>query len=418
MSIQTGESRVARALQSRDRYLTESLTALRRAEFSDFDPERYHPYLRALLEVNEHITVPSKYINAASAHYTEVGESLLRDLNWPDETISVYAQGSAATSTLIYPPDNSKFDIDAVCEVDLSRVDAKDPMGFFEAVGEVLEQYDAEAKKRCWSLPCVGDRFYIEFTPSVPLGTIDDSDVERLAPLFSAGETYRATSLAVVDCPTARWKTSNPSGFAAWVDESAKYRLLIADKLDRLVVLSEDVESVPTQVIEDGDVLRLSIRLLKRHRDMCVYRNLVSREHKPISVIIVTLLTACYSGLAHLARRYAHPLDLLAEMVELIPLMVRGEDGSYHVDNPTVAGENFAEKWNADGGRRAKEFGKWVDILQKDIKSILGETSEARARERARKVFGCTAASTDPDDTELKSRNLRPPAVHVKDGLA
>lgn len=418
MNIQTGKSRVARALQSRERYLTESLTALRRAEFSDFDPQQYEPYLRALMEVNDHITVPAKYIDEASEVYEEAGRTLLKDLNWPDETISVYAQGSASTTTLIYPPDNSKFDIDAVCEVDLSRVDAKDPMGFFDAVGEVLQKYDAEAKKRCWSLPCTGKRFYIEFTPSVPLGTIHDTAVEQLAPLFSAGEMYKTTALAVADCPTERWKTSNPSGFAAWVDDTAKYRLLVADKLDRIAVLSEDVESVPTQSIEDGDVLRLSIRLLKRHRDMSVNRNLVSRKYKPISVIIVTLLTACYSGLAQLGRQYAHPLDLLAEMVELIPLMVRGEDGSYHVDNPTVEGENFAEKWNGDGGRRAKEFAKWIDILQRDIQTILAETSDERARERARKVFGCTAASTDPDDTELKSRDLRPPAVHVKDGLA
>jgi hypothetical protein len=61
----------------------------------------------------------------------------------------------------------------------------------------------------------------------------------------------------------------------------------------------------------------------------------------------------------------------------------------YVVGNPTVEGENFAERWNRDDGERAETFAKWCGILHSDLMSILSASDEKAIEQKAREVFGC-----------------------------
>lgn len=69
-------------------------------------------------------------------------------------------------------------------------------------------------------------RFYLEFTPSVPLATVPASmiEIQGLHAFFEA--EYEETALAVVDTPTQRWKTSNPAGQCEWIGKVAR-RVLV-----------------------------------------------------------------------------------------------------------------------------------------------------------------------------------------------
>ncbi|TBW36235.1 nucleotidyltransferase [Azotobacter chroococcum] len=379
----------------------------------------YSPWARALNEVNLHITVRPEEIAEAVEAYNEVAHLLVAKLHWPLEAISILPQGSASTKTLIRSPiGNQKFDIDAVCQVDISEIDASDPMGFFQSVGDALGELEAEAKKRCWNIPFPKKPFYLEFTPSVPLATVSAQTPSSIAPRYRAAQRYQATALAVADTPTEQWKTSNPEGITTWVDDTAKRRLIVELSMEAMAIDKRaDVAPVPSQEVQIIDTLRVAIRLFKRHRDMCVRRGIIAADVKPISIIIVTLLTSCYEGLADLGRTYNHPVELLDELASLMSHLVLKLEGQYRVDNPTVDGENFAEKWNQDGGARYRAFVAWCNTLSADLKTILALTDPQEISKRAREVFGIPAPTID--DTGLSSIGYRtPPATRPGRGLA
>jgi hypothetical protein len=404
MSLTKNAALVENAERSRRTHLTEALASVRKSiALDDISGylQAYGPWARELNHVNQHITVPQEEIDAAAEAYTAVAHHLVRELDWPEDVIKVLPQGSASTQTLIRSPDTSKFDIDAVCQVDISRVAAKDPVGFFNMVGEALREHSAKRKKRCWNIPFIGKPFYLEFTPSVPLETVPPDILDNMSPQFMPAKEYLGTALAVVDNPTKQWKTSNPAGLTQWVDDTAKLQLIRQAAWEAASFRkAAGVAPVPDQDVEITDTLRVAIRLFKRHRDMCVRRNQIENDFKPISIIIVTLLTACYAGLADLGRTYDHPVQLLADLAELMPGMVAVDNGEFRVDNPTVPGENFAERWNEDGGERHHAFITWCDILAADMRIILAAQDEQEIQRQVRTVFGCGPDRSNPDDPE------------------
>lgn len=408
--------RPARLTKSLESFSTlrESLTANTRDSLA-----KYSPWAKALSEANLHITVRDEEIGAAADAYQEVAKHLAGNLSWPPEAISILTQGSVSTKTLIRSPNGGeKFDIDAVCQVDISRIEATNPMGFFDSIGRALKDLEAEAKRRCWYIHFSGQPFYLEFTPSVPLDSIPAQTLRSMAPRYSASR-YAETALAVVDTPTKSWKTSNPAGIRRWVDDTAKRTLI---RVPVLEAYSEDlvkasIAPVPDQNVEITDTLRVAIRLLKRHRDMSVRRGVIEASSKPISIIIVTLLTTCYEGLADLNRSFEHPVELLDELVALMPHLILKLDGKYRIDNPTIDGENFAEKWNDDDGERYGSFMTWCDTLSADLKTILALTDPQAITKRVREVFGIPAP-TNGGKTLPTVQIPGPKATPASSGLA
>lgn len=358
------------------------------------------PFARALSVINDHITVRQEEIEAAAAAYQDIAERLVNKLEWPSEAISIHPQGSASTKTLIRMPDRTKFDIDAVCEVDITKVQAQDPMTFFEAIGEALDGLEVEPKKRCWKINCSGRPFYIEFTPSVPLGTIPASQQEA-SHLKPAEPEFANTALAVVDTPQKKWKTSNPAGIRNWVERVSARAIVAHVALESLTKsASANIQPVSTQSVEVEETLRVAIRLFKRHRDMRVYRHEIDKGFQPISIILVTLVTICYDGLADLIDAgelppFAHPVEALITIADLLPEMVpKYPVVGYQLANPTVKGENFAERWNEDNGERAQTFDTWCGLLRADLQRIAALTDPKEIEAETREVFGCHAEGT------------------------
>ena len=348
--------------------------------------------VRELDYVNQYITVDNKYIDEASNYYEQIAQHLVDKLKWPRDSIKILPQGSACTQTLIKAPDASKFDIDAVCSVDISRIEAYDPMRFFQEVGRALADWKANAKKRCWRIEFPNTRFYIEFTPSIPIASVPKQFVESVR--FRPTDSYKGSALAVVDTPTKSWKTSNPEGMAKWVNDQTQRSVIEHQVLEKTKIAADNITPVPEQEVPLTDTLRIAIRLFKRHRDMAVRRGNLDSEFKPISIILVTLLTQCYEGLADTGARYKHPIRLLVDLAELLPNMIEERKGKYWVANPTVEGENFAERWNEDGGDRKEAFDTWCDLLISDLRSILTEQGDANISRRIREIFGCSGSTT------------------------
>lgn len=220
--------------------------------------ESYAPWVQELKAVNDHITVGRDVIDEAARIYKGAGTHLVAQLEWAPEEIRVFPQGSAATRTLIRTVNNAAFDIDAVCAVDLSRVDTRDPIGFFEKIGEALAEFGPVAKNRCWRLPCTGRPFYIEFTPSVPLESVSLEGRGRMGLNLHVPEMYKRTALAVVDCRKEKWKSSNPEGLARWVSDTSKLALVQRLAVSAEAAASANVGTVPPQEVEVTEVLPLA----------------------------------------------------------------------------------------------------------------------------------------------------------------
>lgn len=385
-------------INSRHRQLVEQ--ASQRRLYKTLDEAFEHPrfngsvqvWLRELDAVNRHITVDAKEIASASEAYQKLAQKLVATLHWPEDVVKILPQGSCSTKTLIRSPDASKFDVDAVCRVDISRVEARDPMKFYEDIGAALKSFGAIPKKRCWCIEFPNERYYIDLTPSAPLSTLSVQELSHVQ--YRSVSQYAHTALGVVDTPTRKWKTSNPEGFATWVNTQAARKLLYSSiVLDEVLSKRADIIDVPEQTVPLGDTLRVAIRLFKRHRDAAVAKGLLRAEHKPISVVIVTLLTQCYEGLADMGRVYQHPVKLLIDLAELLPSMVEDRDGTLWIANPTVEGENFAERWK-DNAACHSAFLHWCKLLNQDLTEILSAQTEAKVRDLVRNAFACTNAAS------------------------
>lgn len=388
--------------------------------------EKREPYVHALSVVNDHITVKEELIEEARAAYEEIAKRLVDKLNWEQKDIKIFPQGSASTKTLIRTVGNQNFDIDAVCEVNISANEALDPMAFFDAVGTALEGMEAEAKRRCWTINYAGKRFYVEFTPSVPLTTVPLTERQARG-LKRAEHEFLATALAVVDRPSKNWKTSNPAGIRDWVNRAAHRTIVMQLMLESFDSARASIEPVEAQSVEVEETLRVAIRLFKRHRDMCVHRGHLDSEYQPISIILVTLLTTCYEGLADLIHQqvippFPHVVDALIAIAKLLPEMIPlYPDGQYHLDNPTVVDENFAERWNTDDGQRAEAFRRWCRILQEDLQKIVAQSDPAKITATTLEVFGCTNADKPKGGNGNPGFGVVPPtpkAAPVTSGLA
>lgn len=366
------------------------------------------PWSKPLEAVNQYITVPEKDINTCTEYYKNVSNKLSKNLNWPEKLIKIYPQGSSATRTLIRSVGNKNFDVDAVCEVDATRLDIhqfdpSDPIKFFNDVGKGLD--NKERKNRCWHVPSDGKSFYLEFTPSIPLVTVNMKENVQISIPYNTADKYKETELAVVDNKLKEWKTSNPKGFSEWVNDAAKLNINWSTQVSQIVAMSEaQVDPVPSQTVELYDTLRVAIRLFKRHRDMCIYRRKIREEYKPISIVIVTLLTSAYRALFAEQRRFMTPFDLLLELATMLPYMAKAsiQNERYYVDNPTVIGENFTEKWNYDNGDRAKAFFSWCDLMQADINSIISQIQSDKIHRKVMEIFGCPWSTKH--DNNLRER--------------
>lgn len=325
------------------------------------------------------LELPRNVRAEAKAAYQRLGNQIAAKLGLEQVDVQVYSQGSMRTQTTIRPRSNENFDLDIVVELPghlyQHHLDAE---VMFKEFGKTLEGNESvtgvpEGKRRCWRLSYPGKPFYFDVTPAVP-------DPFR----------YTGAELRVRD-PDAGWSPTNPKDYADWFCERADKRFPFqAMTLDEMFKARANVESLPDEEIGIDDILRRAIQLMKLHRTN-VYWNAEDwrKAAQPISVIIVTLATHAFEHLYNSRRgSFTSAIEVVLAVVEDMPNYIDRLHGEFVIANPRLPTENFANKWNTDGGTRYREFSRWHKRLEEDLEALLLGDAKSADEARIRSVFG------------------------------
>ena len=355
----------------------ESTTTLRKAAIYSILDE-----ICSALELTE------TQLTAAKASYEAVAEWLSGSSNPLLRNLRLYAHGSAGLGTTVKPTGRDDFDVDLICLV-LGITADMPPAELKRLIGERLKEHSRyaamlEEKKRCWRLNYARE-FHLDVSP-----TIVNADC------MNGGEL-------VPDKKLREWKPTNPSGYKNLFEARANLQPRLRQQRPHIAKDSAQVEPFPITVTGRG-VLRRTVQLLKRHRD--IYFEYVEEELAPISIVITTLAAQAY---AYCVRNFTFDteLDVLVDTIRLMPHFIerRAEQGrsEYWVPNETTKGENFADRWNSDPVR-AKAFYTWhakalldfenfaslegVDRIATQLGESLGDSIVRRVMDNRTEVIG------------------------------
>lgn len=321
---------------------------------------------------------------AAQLRYQALGRHVARNMGIGETDAHVVVQGSMRTQTTIAGDGREKFDLDVVVKLCGSEFEGLEHSEeFFQNFGAALHGIegagDPKPKNRCWRLQYPGEPFYFDVTPAIPLS-----------------EEITGTNLRVRDEKKV-WSPSNPEEFADWFCTIANQRFVFQERMVKsAIALGEartTVNPLPQTKVPLDDILRRLVQLMKLHRDG-YYKNLpdVRGEARPISVILVTLAAHAYNEMVTRERgNYSSAIEVALEVIDRMPMFIRRVDELAFVDNPALpgkAGENFADRWNNDGGLRAKEFKTWHARLVADLEALFSEEYSKRSEGRVRAIFG------------------------------
>lgn len=320
------------------------------------------------------IDISDTMFERASFEYKALGKWI--DSVTPDYQISIYPQGSFALGTVVKPiTEDDDYDLDLVCEFlrqyGLSakqlKVDVVKPllMNYKRISGDIIE------KRKCWHVDYEEIKnFHMDIIPAIKgSGCIYITDHDE------DNDSYEFTG-------------SNPEGYINWfysrcnkVQNTLYERYLLET---RKVVAQADIEQVKRRKIKTP--LQKAIQLLKRHRDI-MFENRDSHD-KPISILITTIAAQLYNNENDL---YDTLLSFLNQAESYIADNMRG--GLFYIENPSYAGENFADKWNAHPSR-AKAFIEWVKQAKRDlIDSCLTASTKMQMANSLRRVIGTSATN-------------------------
>jgi hypothetical protein len=327
------------------------------------------------------LELPEEDRAKAIARYDELARHVARKLHVDQTDVHIVVQGSMRTQTTIAMWGNTKFDLDIVVKLSSEKYRVlRESEDFFRDFGESLDGIDGAgdpiALKRCWRLQYPGESFYFDVTPAIP-----------------TDERWLGTHLRVRD-PVKTWNPSNPEEFANWFCDIANLRFEFQNLLFKSAMVLDEarVDPVPTASIGIDDILRRTVQLLKLHRDNFYRAVPERRDGAPISVILVTLAATAYMDMAKSeSHSFTSAIEVALELATRLPRYIQSSNGVHKVMNPAIylgPGENFAERWNADGGVRANEFRAWHRQLLIDLEALFSDEYSKRDEAKIRKVFG------------------------------
>lgn len=334
----------------------------------------------------------------AEADYEKLAERVAEKLSLPRHDVHIFPQGSMRTQTTISQRYPVNFDLDLVVKLTGPKYDSPNPEVMFAAFGKALDGDESvtgtpEEKRRCWRLGFPGKPYYFDLTPAV------------------RDQTGKVGSSLSVRDPDTRWAPSNPEEFADWFCTNANLRFPFQTAVRQSQVEARTtVTPLPDEKVALDDILRRAVQLMKLHRDTLYWG--VSEDKKmvmPISVVIVTLATRAYADLLrYRAHEFNSPIEVVLAVVEAMPNYIeRGQHG-WRVENPALADENFADKWNTDGGARRAEFVRWHGKLESDLEALLYQSARMPSEDKIRSVFGAAG---------LEAWKASRPKASVLDGL-
>jgi hypothetical protein len=319
-----------------------------------FDTSLRDAYAAQWLELlGREIDLTETQYERAKQHYEAVGRWLGESSHpWLADS-TIFAHGSFGFGVVKKPLSGDEFDVDLVQHLVRATASAQ-PVTIKTLVGDRLKEHGLYSKMlkempRCWRLEYANE-FHLDISPTVPH--------PHLAP----------PALYIPDRRLHCWVPTNPIGFRKLFERRAALRpeVLFAEDL-----IKAEVEPFPLQRGIKG-ILRRLIQLEKHHRDL-MFQSPELTELRPISIIITSLTARAYEWVVRSGRMYRSDYELIVAVIEHMPAFItvheRGQQRLYVVENETVNGENFAEKWNKDP-RLARAFYAWHARVLEFVKQI------------------------------------------------
>ena len=252
------------------------------------DTELARTYLELLVETLD--IPPSLYDRAIKRHHS-LGDWLCRNVSRLKQfNPHVSPRGSFRHGTVVRPLfEDAEYDLDNVRHSKCSRRRSRR-----RAEGYTASKWDyaqahgmlapLEEKNRCWRRRYADrEKFHLDSLPS----RAEEEGVVVALRAVNVPEELAKRAIAITDrrhaayaTVTMAWPTSNPRGFARWLEAkmgplAEARRLYLVDRR-----FYATVEDVPTYELKTP--LQQSIQLLKRHRDAMFADN---PELAPISMI-------------------------------------------------------------------------------------------------------------------------------------
>lgn len=373
--------------RSLSKRMTESLTARQEAD----------QWARLIANLLRRLELNAVDRADAEAEYDALANHLAAKLSLARHDVHIFPQGSMRTQTTISQRHPVNFDLDLMVKLTGPKYLSPDPEVMFQAFGQALKGNESrtgapEAKRRCWRLPYPGKPYYFDLTPAVP------------------DRTGQAGSSLSVRDPDTRWAPSNPEEFADWFCTQANLRFPFQMVLRKSQVEARTtIEPLPGGEVALDDILRRTVQLMKLHRDTLYWgADDKRKEAMPISVILVTLATQAYADLlAKRSHEFASPIEVVLALIEAMPQYICGQSGNWRVENPKLPSENFADKWNNDGGLRYAEFHRWHAKLEADLEALLYQSHRTPSEDKIRSVFGSAGVeawkASHPENSVLAS---------------
>jgi len=270
----------------------------------------------------------------------------------------IYPQGSFRLETTVKPIGKKEFDIDLVFYTPNVSADMITPERLKELVGNRLKEHDTYKKmltplNRGWCINYANE-FHLDVTPS----------------LDNHFEPHNESEL-VADKKLERYVPTNPEGYAKWFDYIASMQPILKSTKAmfdsrNMVITAEDAATV-TELPEHNPnkpLLKRFIQIFKRHRDIM----LDGKDDAPISIIITTLATKSYE---YCIQNYSYDNEyaLMTDTLKYMTKFIENRNG-YWIENPTVNGENFAEKWNYKPIKK-QNFDNWHNAIIVIFESVI-----------------------------------------------
>ena len=315
--------------------------------------------------VSRTLDISDKLFSRAEAEYKALGDWISEQTSADDTNnnyeVEIYPQGSFALGTVIKPiSDEDDYDLDILCEMkrdygfDARFLKCNVVLNWLRTYREIKSIVN---KRRCWHVEYKGmSNFHMDVIPSVN-GVAENQPI-KITEHYKKADTYR-------------YVLSNPYGYRCWFLKQCQNQLTRLQKVVKsqsLILAEAEIEQLSKHRIKTH--LQRSIQLLKRHRDV-IFNNYpdeseandgLSKNDKPISIIITTLAGECCSDCDSIIET----LSCFSSRAESY-LNSNFVDGKYHVTNPSYTGENFADKWNENPNKK-QAFDIWLHHVAEDFR--------------------------------------------------
>lgn len=289
--------------------------------------------------------------------------------------IHIFSQGSVGLGTVIKPVGRDDYDVDAVCKFDkkdicLGAEKLKQLVGDRLKENKSLDYHLDEEGKRCWTL--IYKDYHIDVLPSV--ATNDDYIL--------------ATNKDEDDVYT--YVRTNPEGYKKWF-------LSVANRYNRMLLDSAKIDKLPEYIHKTP--LQKAVQLLKQHRNVMFKGD----KDKPISIIITTLCAMTY-------EKGSNIFEALEEFITGYGKYITSNQNGYLIENPTVHGENFAEKWNSNPEKK-DAFDKWIELFKEDFVKLMNSVSIDDFLKTGERMFGSSFIQSAKETLNIREYINSPKSI-------